>query len=234
MSTRFFVLDTETAGLKPEDGLVEIGWFELDEQANIVDRVQSLIDPQGPISPAASGVHNLTAEDVQDAPTAEEFFSLDDPSCYGKPIEADRIVMCGHKIAFDVGFLQPYLKGDVQQVCTLRWSRQMYPDSDSHTLSTLKYALGLRKDTGVAHRVLADVEVTYDLLLHIMQRLQCTLPELAERSQQPMLLARMSFGKHKGEPPSAVPNSYWRWMLNNLEEIDADLRFTAETYLGAK
>ena len=74
--------------------------------------------------------------------------------------------------------------------------------------------------------------MTYDLLKTIMQTLQVGLYELALKSQEPMLLQRMPFGKYKGEHPSTVDRGYWRWALGNMTETDADLRFTAEHYLN--
>lgn len=232
MTTRYFVLDTETASLT--EGVCEIGWLELDEQAAEKARVDSLIDPEVPITASASGVHGIVAEDVADKPTLREFFSESSDTCYGEPLKADRLVVIGHRVDFDLGFVRPYLEGEVLPICTLRWARQLWPDAEDHKLATLKYALNLRKDAGTAHRVMADVQVTYDLLRLILQMLNCSLDDLAERSQQPMLLQRMPFGKYKGEHPSTVDVGYWRWALNNMEHMDNDLRFTANYYLTEK
>src|SRR5437899_9776245 len=147
---RFFVADTETTGAGPEDKVCELGWIEVDEHFNVLSETQSLIDPQYPISPSASGIHGLTNEDVEHAPTIEEYFSVDDPSCYGKKI-TDPIILIGHRISFDYRFLSPYLNV-TQELCTLRWARKLYPHSDDHKLSTLMFALGLPRPEG-AHRV---------------------------------------------------------------------------------
>ena len=82
----YLVLDSETTGVEEDDKVVEIGWFEIDEEFNILNRYESLIDPQRMIAPAASAVHGLTLEELKDSPTIEEYFSVDDPSCYGKKI----------------------------------------------------------------------------------------------------------------------------------------------------
>ena len=232
MKTRYFVMDTETGGLQVEDGVVEVGWVELDAQANIIDQRESLIDPgTGFICPSASGVHGITMGMVADKPTLDEFFSIADGTCYGKPIEADQIVFIAHKADFDLKFLSPHLQGEVLQVCTLRWARHLWPDCPNHTLGCLKYALNLRRDAGDAHRVMSDIMVTYDLLRLILTTLGVSLDELAERSKQPMMLHRIPFGKFKGEHPSAMDRNYIRWALNNMKEIDIDLRHTLEQSL---
>ena len=228
--TRFFVFDTETSGLGDDAGVCEIGWVELDAQAQIIGQCDALLDPEGPISPSASGIHGIEDKDVVGKPTIAEFFSVDDPSCLGSRLAAPRIVFVGHKASFDRRFIAPYLDGEVLELCTLRWARKLWPQADDHKLSTLKYALGLRKDAGEAHRVMADILVTYDLLRVLLSMTGITLTELAIASQEPMLLERMPFGKYKGQHPRDVEKSYWRWALNNIQDMDDDLKYTALHY----
>ena len=230
---RWYLLDLETGGLKPSDGVVEVGFFELDENAQIIDRVESLIDPgTGAIAPSASGVHGITIDMVENSPTLEEFFSSDDPTCYGKPLQGDPPAIIGHKISYDVAFVKDHIEGTPLELCTLRWSRSLYPHSDSHTLSTLRYALNLAPPSGVAHRVLYDVSLTYELLLHIMERTNLTLPELTAKSQEPMLVTFVPFGKHKGQLYSEVPRSYLQWMQRELKDLDIDQSYTINYYLN--
>lgn len=235
-NARYFLIDTETSGLPPNAGVCEVGWIQLNAQAEIIDQVESLIDPECPISPSASGVHGIVDEDVQDSPTLSEFFSMSEPGCYGLSLEGAPVVLIGHRISFDRGFIEPHVskQSDILELCTLRWLRNLYPHMDNHKLATARYALNLRRDAGPAHRVMADVMVTYDLLLHIMQRLNCTLPELVELSQKPMLVALCPFGKHKGQPFSEIPRSYLNWARNNLHDLDTDTAFTIRYWLGDK
>ena len=230
MITRYILGDTETTGTKEGAKACEIGWIELDEQAQWTTQVDSLLDPEIPISYGAMGIHDITNEMVAGSPTIEEFFSVDDPSCYGKRIQADRVVLIGHRVSFDRRFIEPFIDGEIQELCTLRWIRNLYPDMDDHKLSTAKYALGLRKNAGDAHRVMADVWVTYDLLLHLLAKTGTTLAELTERSQAPMLIHTMPMGKHKGQPMSEVPRSYLDWALRNMQDLDQDQRFTFEHF----
>ena len=232
MNTRYFVLDTETSGLPPHAGVCEIGWIEMDADLNIVGEVQALIDPECPITPTASGVHGLVDADVADAPTLSEFFSEDAAGCYGQTLQADRIILCGHKVGFDLHFVAPYLVGEVVPVDTLRWSRHLYPWCEDHRLNTLRYALDLPPPSGNAHRVGYDIPLTYQLLKHLLQTARMTLDELAEKGRQPLLLHKMSFGKHKGEAFKDVPASYMRWALDNMDALDPDLEFTFKHYLN--
>lgn len=225
---RFLFLDTETTGVNADDAVVELGWIEVDENFNFIAEVQSLIDPQRPIASAASAVHGLVLADLQDSPTIEEFFSVDDEACYGRPI-TDPVVLCGHNIAFDHRFVRPYLTNVVQEVCSLRWARRLYPGADNHQLQTLVFELGLPRATD-AHRVLSDVTTSLHLTRHICERTGMTLRQLAEASKEPMLMSTMGFGKHKGKGFHEMPAPYMRWMLDTLA-LDIDLKFTVEQQL---
>ena len=224
----YMVADTETTDATPERGVCEIGWIVIDENWNILEQVESLIDPQKPISPAASGIHGLTNEDVQDSPTLHEFFT--EPSCYGRNFHGP-VTLIGHRIGFDRPAFEPYVNGEVFELDTLRFARFCYPEADNHQLSTLKYALGLPKDQGTAHRVLADVMVTYHLAKHLAERMGMSLPELAERAKTPLPAHSLPFGKHRGEPLAQVPKSYLRWALSNTQ-MDEDFVVAIKQVLG--
>ena len=62
------VLDTETTGVSADASIVEIAWIEIDADLNEIRRFRSLIDPEMPISPGASGVHHITNEMVSGEP----------------------------------------------------------------------------------------------------------------------------------------------------------------------
>jgi exodeoxyribonuclease X len=230
-NVRYLVCDTETTGVEEDDKVVEVGWLEIDEHFNVIREVESLIDPERFISPESSGVHHLVNADVENSPTIEEFFGLDDPSCFGSKIE-DPVVLIGHRIAFDHRFLKPYMPNIVQELCTLRWVRRLYPESGNHQLSTMIYALNLPRSTG-AHRVMADVMTAFHLTKHLCERTGMTLRELAQASAPPFEMAKMPMGKHKGDAFADVPSSYFRWMQGNMD-LDYDLAYTVQLALDNK
>ena len=228
---RYLFLDSETTGVNADDAVVELGWIEVDENFNWLNQFESLIDPQRSIAPAASAVHGLVLADLQDSPTIQEYFSEDAPGCYGSAIE-DPVVLCGHNIAFDHRFVKPYITNVVQEVCSLRWARRLYPHADNHQLQTLIFELGLPRATD-AHRVLSDVITSMHLTKHICERQGLSLRELAEASVAPALMAVLPFGKHKGKSFDEVPVPYFRWMLENLA-LDLDLKFSIEQQLNQR
>lgn len=228
-NARFFVADTETTGVEEDDKVVELGWVEIDEEFSIIDQRESLIDPERTIAPEASAVHGLVLSQLQDSPTIEEYFSADDARCYGRGI-GDPIVLIGHRIGFDSRFLKPYIN-ICQELCTLRWFRRLYPDSGNHQLQTAIFALDLPRSEG-AHRVMGDIMSAYYLCKHICERTGMSLRQLADASIEPMEVAYMPFGKHKGAKLRDVPSSYLKWMLNTMDGLDADLRYSAKLALN--
>jgi len=223
---KWLVADSETTSAKDDRGVCEIGWVEIDSEWNIINQVESLIDPQQPISPSASGIHGLTYDDVKDSPTLDEFFG----EVHGKRFQGP-VTLIGHRIGFDRPAFEPYVDGEVFELDTLRYVRQLYPDMDDHKLSTCVYALGLPRHFGGAHRVLNDVMWAYHLAKHIAERMNMTLPELARHAQRPMRIASLPFGKHRGEAIEAVPKSYLRWARENMT-LDNDTLYTINSIIG--
>lgn len=221
---RYLMLDIESSGLTDQDRAVELGWLEIDEDFNILNEHQTLLDPQCMIAPAASAVHGLVADDLKDAPTIEEYFSVDDPSCFGRKF-TDECVLIGHKISFDYRFVKDFF--NVQGLlCTLLWSRRLWSDLDNAKLVTMSYALNLPKPIG-AHRVLSDCTTALHLVKHIAERTGLTLPQLVEASKEPRALPTNPIGKHSGKEWSEVPSPYLRWMSDNITD-DLDIAFSVK------
>lgn len=220
MAQRIVVLDTETHHLaNPRP--VEIAWVECDADLNIIHRVESLIDPECAISPGAAGVHGITYGMVADKPTLKEFFTYvtDDPFGYGD------IVFVGHQASFDLPMVRPYIKSLGAVVCTLKLARRLYPEAENHKLQTLRYTFGL--EAGDGHRAMGDVITTHSLLKRMMADTGMSFQELAAFVNQPQIIERIGFGKHKGTKLADLPTNYIHWLLNEAK-IDDDLRFSLQ------
>lgn len=214
---RTIVIDTETAGLDPKDGVVDIAIIEVNQDLEPIATFESLIDPQGPISPSASGVHGITAEDVADAPTLQQFFDI----CAAKDYCEESLFVVGHNVQFDLRFVAGHLRGPITSVCTLRLARHLYPDAENHKLQTLRYLFGL--EAGAAHRAYGDTLLCLNFLRKVSDETGYGIEQLAELSAAPISVDKMPFGKHRGLPLGDLPKQYRNWLLDKAD-IDDDLR----------
>lgn len=229
-NVNIMVADTETTCSTPERGVCEVGFVFVHPDGEVYDQYDSLIDPERPIKPEASGVHGLVDADVADSPTLAEFFSENAPGCYGKKVQGP-VVIIGHRIGFDRHTLEPHVDGEIFELCTLRWIRRLYPEMGNHKLTTAMFALGLPKPVG-AHRVMSDVFSALHLALHIAERMGTDLVGLARLSQEPFELLHYPFGKHQGTAFKDVPRKYLQWAKENLTDIDQDMAYTLDLYLN--
>lgn len=225
---RYWVVDTETTGVGPEDKACEVaGFYVVDGE--IVDHYESLVNPGIPIPPEASAIHHIVDEDVKNAPDIEEavlpFFDK----------EFDFVV--AHQASFDKKMVD---FGEAPWACTLKMSRAVYPDAPSHKNQFLRYWLGLQKlvyaSTSFAHRALYDSECTTYLFQHLLSKATSENPveAIIHLSNNPRLLKICKLRKHMDKPWSEVPKDYLNWILNprtpHPQPFDEDIVFTAKYY----
>ncbi len=129
---RQIVLDTETTGLKPEDGhrVIEIGCVELINRRMTGKTLHLYINPNREIDAGAAHVHGITTAFLKDKPffadIAEQFIQF---------IGSDELII--HNAPFDLGFLNHELKllkhsvSQLENLCkiidTLKIARKLYP-----------------------------------------------------------------------------------------------------------
>lgn len=114
-------------------------------------------------------------------------------------------------------------------LCGLRLARHNDPDLPDHKLETV-YSNLISGAGFNAHNALDDCWATLQVLQHYSERLGKSFLTLAEEQNQPKLLTKMPFGKHKGKQMALLPPSYMEFMLE-LPELDQDVAFTFRTIL---
>jgi len=180
--TTFAVLDVETTGLSPAYGhrVCEVACLRVCDGAEL-DRLDSLIDPQRPISPGAFYVNRITSEMLYGQPTFD--------AVAGRLLKVmEGAVLLAHNAPFDLGFLaaeleiarRPPLGCPV--VDTLSLVRRAYRFA-SNSLPAVAVALGV--ESSPTHRAMADVWVTFRVLEQLRHDLECrsgitTLGQLIE------------------------------------------------------
>ena len=221
-------IDVETTGLDPtRDAVVELAavGLRIDPATGRPDArrtlFSSLVDPERDIPAAASAVHHLMAKDVAGQPRLPE--ALDALRAAVRDFEPT--VLVAHNAAFDAGFL-PGLAAeltpdDPRWVCTQRLAQHLWPLVDGFGLQVLRYARGLQDQVPGhdVHRAAFDAACCAVLLADACRALADTgravTPDLLrERTEAVPLLARVPFGRHRGQLWRDVPLDYCQWVLH--------------------
>lgn len=161
------MLDVETTGGSPvTDRLTEVAAARF-RGGRCLGTYQSLVDPRCAIPPLVTLLTGITDDMVRDAPPASAVL----PSFV--EFVGDGVVV-GHNVGFDIGFLDASLdalgRAEIANVTvdTLALARRLVRDNVRNCrLSTL--ARTLRLDHLPAHRALADVLATADLLHRLIE-----------------------------------------------------------------
>ncbi|MBN2782532.1 MAG: 3'-5' exonuclease [Campylobacterales bacterium] len=221
-------LDLETTGLECNDKICSICAFSDLDQIHY-----DLVNEGKKIPPIASSINHITNEMIKEKPplkNSETFKFLQDNNF------ADAILIA-HNTKFDLeklascGFIW---QGKI--IDTMRVSKHLMPKCESFSLQFLRYELKLYKYEKfeiTPHHAKSDaivVSMLYDYLLDL-----ASLQEMCELSHKNVLLQKFTFGKYSGryiEEISMNDRGYLEWMLNGIKDLDEDLRYSVNYYLG--
>ncbi len=164
------VLDFETTGLSPNygDRAIEIGAVLIRDN-RIVDRFQSLMNPEMRISSFIEDYTGITNKMLSNAPAIidvmEDFYSFMGDNH-----------LAAHNAGFDCRFLDAELdrirkKRKQEFACSMLLSLRLYQEAPNHKLETLVRYKKL-ETTGVYHRALADAEMTGHLWIKMVNDLK--------------------------------------------------------------
>ena len=223
-------LDLETTGLEKDDKVCSIGLVSVDDTK--VESKYELVNEGKKISSKASSVNHITNEMLKDKHSLKDCETFK----YLEQNNSAQTVIIGHNINYDLALLGSVgfrYKGKI--IDTLRVSKHLIPELESYSLQFLRYELKLYKNEEediVAHNALGDsivVKMLYDYLLE-----SSSVDEMCELSFKNVLLQKFEFGKYAGkyiEEISMNDRGYLEWMLNNIMDLDEDLRYSIDYYL---
>ena len=203
------ILDTETTGTKDPD-VVELAWVELFSNNNTGIVFQQYFRPNKPMEWGALATHHIIPQMLHSMPSCDNVASALPDAQY----------WIGHNIDFDWKALK---QPKVKRICTLALARSIYPECDSHSLTAMMYYIhGANPATKAklqnAHSAAHDILLCFDILIPMMEKIGVTdLDQLYDVSEKARIPTVMPFGKHKGEPISAVPKSYRDWYRRQPE-----------------
>ncbi len=162
---RFAIVDIETTGTRtPTHGITEVAIL-LYENGKVSDSFHSLIDPEAPIQPYVSQLTGITNEMVRDAPKFHEV---------GREIWnlTEDAVFVAHSVNFDYSYIHGAFR-DLgaefrrKKLCTVRFSRRIFPGLPSYSLGNICRHLGITIED--RHRAMGDARATVELFERCLQ-----------------------------------------------------------------
>lgn len=183
---REIVLDTETTGLRSEEGhrIVEIGCIELHNLVPTGATFHKYINPERDMPAEAYQVHGLSEEFLSDKPVFAEIVGE-----FLDFVGDAKLVI--HNAAFDMGFINAELKtlGFAtipmgQSVDTVRMAREKFPGAQA-SLDALCRRFNIDNSARTKHGALLDAELLAEVYLELMGGRQRGFGLTADAELQP-------------------------------------------------
>lgn len=164
LSQTFVFIDLETTGgSPPSDRIIEVGLKKV-VGGEVVDEWQSLVNPQKTIPPFIENYTGIANEMVQDAPLFSEIAATLKSKLEGA-------VFVAHNARFDYSFVKSEFRRinepfSAKVLCTVKLSRQLYPQHIKHSMDALIARHQL--PAGPRHRAMGDVDSMLAFFLHAL------------------------------------------------------------------
>lgn len=168
INNKIIMLDTETTGLKPQDGhrVIEIGALVVVNREITEEHYHQYINPMFKVDDEALAVHGLSNEFLSDKPLFERI--VDD---FIQFVEGAELVI--HNAAFDVGFINHEfnLCGknlQLEDICkitdSLDYAKKKHPGAKNN-LDALCKRYGISNEHRTLHGALLDSEILAQVYL---------------------------------------------------------------------
>ena len=224
----FIILDTETTGTNEDDRLCQIAFKT---EAGLI--ANELYNPGKPISIEAMSIHHITNEMVKNKPP---FKNSKTWKKLTELFEDSDNIMVAHNAMFDAGMLQREDVHPQKIICTLKMARFLDKEGQipQYNLQYLRYYLKLNVEAK-PHDALGDILVLEALFNRIYAKTMdkygvYAINKMMEVTRNPVLLARIPYGKHKGMKFEEIPVDYLQWLSET--DLDEDMAYTVKHYLG--
>jgi exodeoxyribonuclease X len=227
LMSEIYVLDTETTGFKEPVVPIQLAYIKVIEDnpmkahPNKGATFSRMFNPGRKIEYGAMAAHGIT-NDLLDESEPWANFKF--------PQLADPDYVIGHSVDYDLGNIRSCFKDPAKVIraidtCTL--SRLVFPDCDSHKLTSLMYyvidekhlpksvkAQSIYEYLSGAHEAMNDVRMAYWLMVILATKLKTATWEdlwyISEVSRTPIL---MPMGQHKDKPIEDMPSKDKAWLL---------------------
>ncbi len=223
----FIFLDTETTGTDEDDRLCQIAFKT---EAGLI--VNELFNPGKPISIEAMSINHITNEMVKNKPP---FKNSDAWKKLQALLDDENNIIVAHNAKFDVGMLRKEDIHPQKTICTYKLARFLDGKGKipEYNLQYLRYYLNLNIDAS-PHDALGDTLVLEALFKRIHAKVTQefgvdAIGKMIELTNNPILLPRMPFGKHKGVKFEKIPVDYLQWLSGT--DLDEDMAFTVKHHI---
>jgi len=243
---KYIILDTETTGTDEQDRVIQLGYMVLG--AKDIEVHNEFCSADVPINYAAMEVHGITPEMIEgkpkciEMPAYKRLLELNTPENY----------MIIHNAPFDLKMLEKEgFDVKMKVIDTLRVAKHIFEDEEAHRLQYFRYKMELYKEEeteakklGIevkAHDAIGDVLVLKLFLTKLRKAVEEKFPgenpveKMVDLTNTPILVKTFRFGKHKGKSLEEVAREdagYLRWMLGSMDNLDDDMRYSINYYLG--
>ena len=159
---KFVVVDIETTGGRPDgNGITEIGIAHV-EHRRIVHKWSSFVNPHKSIPYNIQMLTGISDDMVADAPTFAELI----PELLSQ-LKGD--VFVAHSVNFDYSFIDAAFRANgvswrMPKLCTVKYSKAVFPEFGRYSLSHLSRTLQVENDN--PHRALSDAICAAEVLIH--------------------------------------------------------------------
>lgn len=222
------VLDTETNSDDYKIAeIVESGFvIREDNDWTIFQELHKPVDR--PIPPKVESICYITNKMVADKPSF-----LDSKEVFQEVVNGySGGYLVAHNYFFDMRVLENHSidTKNHKWICTWRMAKKLFNNVSSVEETNLPYLrFALELDIPIemrCHRAGNDSYITAKLLellvsyleeSGIIDKNQPYGPQIETWLAEPILLERMTIGKHKGELMKDVPHSYWQWAMANTD-----------------
>jgi DNA polymerase-3 subunit epsilon len=209
---QYCIVDIETTGgQRGRHKMTEIAIVRFDGE-KIIDRFESLLNPEMSIPYHITQLTGITNEMVADAPKFYEIAK--------KIVEMTQdTIFVAHNVFFDYNFVQAEFRDlgytfKARKMCTVRLARKIFPGHKSYSLGNICKDLGI--DIKARHRAMGDAEATTELFRQMIQKSPDLVTTVEEQNSK-----KLSLPPHlKQEDFDNLPNRpgvYFFW--NEKEEL---------------
>jgi len=239
-SKMLIFLNLQTTGLESADRICSIGIIGV--ESNKCISKYDLINDGKKISSKASSINNITNEMLKDRAKFQET----DVYRFLQEHNNKNSTLIAHNIGFTLKMLlQSGFNWSGEIIDTQRVTKHLIPECGEFSLQFLRYELKLYRDekelaikSGVNDELFQRgalnnslyIKLLYNYLLEIEPHIN-----LIELSSKNVLINRFEFGKYSGcyiEEISISDRGYLVWMLESIESLDDDLRYSIKNYLS--